>query len=262
MPLALREILAEEVARAGLQRFAVLHHRFDAVRALGAGETLAGRLLALDDGHRHPVLGKVGVDVEHAHRLFDGFLARRMRRMPFLPQELGGAQEQPRAHFPAHDVGPLVDQQRQVAIALHPARERIADDRLRRRPDDERLLELARGHELAVGVDLEPMVRDDRALLREALDVRGFLLQERQRDEQRKVGVLVARRLEHVVEGPLHVLPERVAPRPDDHAAAHRRVLGEVRARDDLLIPLRVVLFARRRDGGSGLVHKAGKDTD
>ena len=132
----------------------------------------------------------------------------------------------------------------------------------RRRPHDERLLELARRHELAVGVGLEPMVRDDRALLREALDVRGFLLQERQRDEQREVRVLVARRLEHVVERALHVLPERVAPRLDDHAAAHGRVLGEVGAGDDLLVPLGVVLVARRRDGGSGLVHKAGKDTD
>ena len=78
---------------------------------------------------------------------------------------------------------------------------------------DERLFELAGRHELAVGVGLQTMVRDDRALLREALDVRGFLLQERQRDEQREVRVLVARRLEHVVERALHVLPERVAPR-------------------------------------------------
>ena len=110
MPLAFAKFWPEEVARAGLQRFAVLHHRLDAVRALGAGEAFAGRLLALDDGHGHPALGEVGIDVEHAHRLFDGFLARRVRRVAFLPEELGGAQEQPRAHLPAHDVGPLIDQ--------------------------------------------------------------------------------------------------------------------------------------------------------
>ena len=257
-----REILAQEMARAGLQRLAVLHHRLDAERALGAREPLAGRLLALDDGHRHPVLGEVGVDVEHPHRLFDGLLARRVRRMAFLPEELGRAQEQPRAHLPAHDVGPLVDQERQIAVALHPTRERVADDRLRRRPHDERLLELARGHELAVGVRFEPVVRDDGALLREPLDVRGLLLQERQRNEQREIRVLVARRLEHVVERALHVLPERVAPGADDHAAAHGRVLGEIGAGNDLLVPLGVVLAARRRDGGPGFVHKAGKDTD
>ena len=54
----------------------------------------------------------------------------------------------------------------------------------------------------------------------------------------------------------------RVAPRLDDHAAAHRRVLGQVGAFDDLLIPLGVVLGARRRDCGPGFVHKAGKDND
>ena len=38
MSLALREVLAEEVARAGLQRLAVLHHRLDAVRATAPGK--------------------------------------------------------------------------------------------------------------------------------------------------------------------------------------------------------------------------------
>jgi hypothetical protein len=156
----------------------------------------------------------------------------------------------------------LIDEQRQVAIALHPACEGVADDRLRRRPHDERLLELARRHELAVRSRLEPVMSDDGTFLGEAFDVRRFLLQERQRDEQREVGVLVPRRLEHVVERPLHVFPQRVAPGPNDHAAADRRILGEIGAGDDLLIPLRVVLGARRRDGGSRFVHKAGKDTD
>ena len=43
MSLALREVLAEEVAGAGLQRLAVLHHRFDAERVDRAGEALARR---------------------------------------------------------------------------------------------------------------------------------------------------------------------------------------------------------------------------
>ena len=68
--LGLRKVLAEEVRRAGLQRFAILHHRFDAVGADRAGESLAGGLLTFDDRHRHVVLGEVGVDVEHLPRLF------------------------------------------------------------------------------------------------------------------------------------------------------------------------------------------------
>ncbi len=233
-----------------------------AERTVRARKTLAGCLLALDDRHGHPVLGEIGVHVEHAHRLFDGFLPRGVRRVPFLPQELGRAQKQPRAHLPAHDVRPLVDQQRQVAIALHPARERVADDGLGRRPHHQRLLELAGRHELAVGVRLEPVVCDHCALRREPFDVRRFLLQERQRDEQRKVRVLVARGFEHVVERALHVLPERVAPGSDDHAAAHGRVFGEVGTDNDLLVPLGVVLGTRRRDGGLGFVHNAGRIAD
>ena len=92
-------------------------------------------------------------------------------------------------------------------------------------------------------------MRDDRAFLGEALDVLGLLLQVAQRNEQREVGVLVAGGLEHPVEQPLHVLPERVAPRLDDHAAADVGVLGEIGRPDDLLIPLGKILLARWRDG-------------
>ncbi len=96
---------------------------------------------------------------------------------------------------------------------------------------------------------------DDGALLGEALDVLGLLLEEAHRDEQREVGVLVPGRLEHAVQGLLHVLPDAVAPGPDHHAPAHRRVLGQLRGPDDLLIPLRVVFRSRRRDRGLRFLH-------
>jgi hypothetical protein len=106
-------------------------------------------------------------------------------------------------------------------------------------------------HQLAV-LGHQPVVGDHRALLGEALDVRRLLLEERQRDEQREVRVDVAGVLEHAVEDPLHVLPQRVAPRLDHHAAAHRRVLGQVGGLDDLLVPLGVVFGAGGDDGGGG----------
>ena len=65
------------------------------------------------------------------------------------------------------------------------------------------------------------MVRHDGALLREALHVLGFLLEIRERDEEREVGVLVAGLLEHPVEDALHPLPDGVAMGLDHHAAAH-----------------------------------------
>ena len=109
-----------------------------------------------------------------------------------------------------------------------------------------------RGLQAALAVGLQPMVRHHRALLGEALDVLGLLLQEAHRDEQREVGVLVPGGLEHRVEPPLDVLPDGVAPRLDDHAAADVGVLGQVGGLHDLLVPLGVVFFAGRRDGGLG----------
>ena len=75
---------------------------------------------------------------------------------------------------------------------------------------------------------LQAMMRDHGALRGEALGVLRLLLQIAQRDEQREVGVLVAGGLEHHVELALDVLPDAVAPRLDDHAAAHLGVLRHV----------------------------------
>ena len=95
------------------------------------------------------MLGEGRVHIEHAHGFSHGFLAGGMSGMPFLPQELRRSQEHARTHFPADHVRPLIDEQWQIAIALDPARERIADDRLGGRTHDQRLIELAGRHELA-----------------------------------------------------------------------------------------------------------------
>ena len=51
-----------------------------------------------------------------------------MGGVPFLPKELAGPQEHPGAHFPAHNIGPLIELERQITPALNPARHRIAND--------------------------------------------------------------------------------------------------------------------------------------
>ena len=58
--------------------------------------------------------------------------------VPFLPEKLRRPQEHPRPQLPAHDIRPLVQQEGEVAIGRDPLRHHLADDRLRRRPDDER----------------------------------------------------------------------------------------------------------------------------
>ncbi len=141
--LGLGEILAQEVARAGLQRFAILHHRFDRKRLDGTGKSFGRCFAADDDRHRHPVFGKVGVDIDHPLGFFDRFFAGGVNGVSFLPQELGGPQKHPRPHFPADDVGPLVDQNRQIAMTLHPLGVRGADDRFAGRANDQRFFQLA-----------------------------------------------------------------------------------------------------------------------
>ena len=217
----LGEVLAEVVRRAHLQRLAVLHDAFDGVGAQRAGEGLQLRLPALEHGHREPVARHALVDVEHLERLFLRLFLGGVDGVALLPEELRGAEEEAGPHLPAHDVGPLVDQDGQVAVALHPLGVGVADDRLRRGPDDEGLLEL-----------LAAAVGDDGELGRESLDVLRLLVEEGLGNEDGEVGVLVARLLEHAVEGRLDVLPERVAVRLDHHAAADRRVLGELAGLD------------------------------
>ena len=187
-----------------------------------------------------------------------------MHGVAFLPEEFGGAQEDARAHFPAHDVGPLVDQNREVAIGLDPLRVARADDRLGGRADDQRLGQRTGRNHFAVGIDLEAVMGDDGAFLGEAFDVLGFLLHVTERDEEREIGVAMPGRLEHGVERALHVFPDAVAPGFDDHAAAHVARLGEVAGADHLLIPLGEIFFAPRGDRGFGCVglgHGLERDT-
>src|SRR5690606_2793306 len=127
-----REVLAQHVRRPRLERTVVLHERLTGVRADRAGEPLRVRLPAEDRRHRHPVVHEVAIDAEHPPRLFLGLRFGRVRGVPLLPQELRSAEEEPRAHLPADHVRPLVDQEREIAVALDPLREHRIDDRLRR----------------------------------------------------------------------------------------------------------------------------------
>jgi len=120
----------------------------------------------------------------------------------------------------------LVVEQRQIAVALHPLRVHISDDGLRGGPHDQRL-----GQLLLAGA------RDPGDLRREALDVLRLAFEEAGRNEEWEVGVDVAGRLDAVVELALHVLPERVAVGADHHAAAHRRLVGELGLVDEIEVP-------------------------
>ena len=157
-----------------------------------------------------------------------------VRGVPLLPEELGRAQEQPWPQFPAHHVGPLIQQQRQVPVRADPAGHHLADDRLRGRPDDQRLFQL-----------LAARVRDHRQLGREALDVLRLAAQVAFRDEQREVGVDVPGVLDPLVQVGLQQFPDPVAVRPDYHRAPGRAAVYQLGLDDQLVVPGREILTLR-----------------
>ena len=243
------EVLSEEMRSARLDRLAVLHHGFDAKRADSPREALAFRFFAGEDGKCEMLAGECFVDAEHFVRLGHSLFHRLVRRVSLLPEEFRRAEKKTRPHFPADHIGPLVDEQRQVAIRLHPAGVGRTDDGFGCRADDERFGQFTSRDQFAV-LFLEPVVRDDSAFLGKAFDVLGFFFEEAQRDEEREVGVDVSGRLEHGVQLALHVLPNPPAPRFDDHAAADIGIFREIGGLDDLLIPFGKVVGAGRSDSG------------
>ncbi len=253
--LGFREILPEIMRGSGLDRLAVLHHRLDRQGHVRSRKTFVLRFLSGDHRDGEVVAQELLVKPVDHPRFLDRLGLRFMRRVPLLPEELGGSQEQARPHFPTHHVRPLVDQQRQIAVGLHPAGEGGANDRLGGRPDHVWLRQLTgRNHfcfpRLGIFHRLQAMMRHHRAFRREALRVLRLLFKIGQRDQQREISVLMPRRLEAAVKLLLDQLPDAVAPRLDHHAAPRLRVLREVGGLDHLLVPLGKILFSGGGNGG------------
>ena len=86
------------------------------------------------------------------------------------------------------------------------------------------------------------------AFLGKAFDVLGFLCEITQRNEQREISVAVTSGANHRVELALHVFPDAVAPRTNDHASAYVGSLSQFSCANHLLIPLRKIYGTARRD--------------
>ena len=239
----------------GLDGFAVLDHRLDGECHVCAGEAFVFGFFAGDDGDGEVVAEEFLVlAVDHAC-LDDGLVLGFVGGVAFLPEKLSGAEEKAGPHFPAHDVGPLVDEEWEVAVRLDPACEGGADDGFRGGADDVGLGELPAGDHFRLSGDgvldgFKAVMGDDGALRGKAFRVLGFFFQVGKRDEKRKIGVLVACGFEAAVELLLDEFPNAVAPGLDDHAAARFRIFGEVGGFDDLLVPLGEISGAGRGDGG------------
>ena len=153
-----------------------------------------------------------------------------MGGVTFLPVELGGAQEELGAQFPAQHGSPLVDQHGQVAPGFDPLGVHVADDGLGSGAHDQRLFQF-----------FAAAVRDNRQFGREALHVFLFLFKERHGDEHGESRVDVPGGLEAPVERGGDVFPQSPAVGLHHHAAAHGGVIGQVGLQDELVVPFRKV---------------------
>ena len=101
--LRLGEIRAQVMRGAGLQRLAILHHRLDRNRCSSApGKRSFSGFSPAITGIASDVLGERAIHLQHPAGLLARLLgARGMGGMAFLPEKLGGAQEQPRRASPS-----------------------------------------------------------------------------------------------------------------------------------------------------------------
>ena len=231
---------------AALQCLAILHERLDCKRIDRTGETLVGRFVTDDHRQAHPLLGELLIYVNHAGCLLDSLFLGGMSRMPLLPEEFGRAQEQTRTHLPTNHVGPLVAQDRQIPIRLDPSFIGVPDNRLRGGANDQLLFEFGIGvdhHAFPIRIVFQTVVGYDGTLLGEAFDMAGLFREKRLGNEEREVGVFMPCLLEHFVQRRLHLLPDGIAIGLDDHAPAHRRVLGQTGLYYQVVVPLRIVVL-------------------
>ena len=239
-----------------LKRATILHHRFNAIRIDCSWKTLPISLASLQNRHRHPSFCKVGVDLEHFHSLFNSFFTRGMSRMTFLPKKFRCPQKKSSPHFPPNNIRPLIDQQRQIAITLNPLCIRCTDDRFRSWSNNKWFFQFSSGNKFSIRSHLQPVMRDDRTFLCESIDMRSFLFQERHRNEQREIGVAMSSLFEHSIKNPLHIFPDRISPRLDDHATTHGRIFCQIRCAHYLLVPLGIVFRTRWGDRRRWVCHE------
>ncbi len=93
----LGEILSQKMRRAGLQSFAIAHHRLDGISHVRTRKLLGIGLLAGDHRNGGIVYGEVRIGFQHLKRFRFGFFTGRVRGVALLPIEFEGSQEEFRA---------------------------------------------------------------------------------------------------------------------------------------------------------------------
>ena len=232
--------VAEIVAGTALQRFAVVHHRFDGVGGFGTGEFFFIGFAALDHRDRQRLLTEISIYIQHPlgffHRVLGGFV----HGVTFLPVKLHRAQEGAGGFFPPHHRAPLVVQLGQVAIRMDDLGVVVAKHRFG-----------CRAHAQPLGQLLLAAVGDPRHFGSKAFHMVFFALQQAFRNKKRHHDVFMPQRLEPRVQIVADILPQRRRVRAHDHAAAHAAIRRQLGFFDHIGIPLGKILVHR----GDGFYH-------
>ena len=188
--------------------------------------------------------------MQHPLRFFHSLLTGGVCGMAFLPEELSRSQEQTGTHFPTDHVGPLVAQNRQIAVGMDPILIGIPDDGFRRGAHNQFLLQFGLGvhhHTTTVWIILQTVMGNHGTLLGEAFHVTGLTTEEGFRDKNREIGVGVARFLEHSIQSGLNLLPNRISVRFYHHTTSHRGIFSQISFLNNIIVPLRITLFSCRK---------------
>ncbi|KAI3476391.1 hypothetical protein L1887_62043 [Cichorium endivia] len=239
----LGEVLTEAVRSAALDTTAGGgDEALDGGGVVTAGELFLLRLDTGHDGDGEELLVHLAVEVEDVHDLLVGLLERDVGGVALLPEELARAEEGLRVlELPAHDAVPLVELERQVAVALDPLCVVGVHDGLGGGTDGDGTLEVA-----VAGLC------DPSDLGGEALDVVLLALEHVCGDEHGEVAVLDADLLDLCVEEVLDGLPDKVGPGLEDVAARDVVVVEHVTLAQHLCVPLWEV--ASLADGDADLL--------
>ena len=205
-----------------LKSLSVLHHSLDCESVERTCKPFVRRFMAHYYRQCHHVSCKVRIDIHHLLCLLLSLFTGGVCSVAFLPEEFGGTQEKTGPHFPSHHISPLVTENRKVTPGGNPALVGVPDNGLGSRADYEFLLKLGsriHNHSSAVGILHQAVMGDHCTFLCESFHVFGLTAEERFRDKKRKIGILMACFLEFLVEDMLHLFPNCISVRLDDHTA-------------------------------------------
>ena len=121
------------MARTRLQRFAIVHQRFNRVSSFCACKFFLICLTSTNHWHCQYFLTEICIQIQHLLCTFFGFLCSCMRCMTFLPQKFSGAEEWSCLFFPTYHRTPLVVQLWKITVRLNFILIKVTEKRLRRR---------------------------------------------------------------------------------------------------------------------------------